>query len=188
MNHRQNHNIAASLGCRRESGFTLIELMIAVSIIGILSALAIANYSTYTARARQGEAKLGLSSIFSLEKSFHTEYGAFIDDFSAIGFMPEGIKRHYSVGWRTQTSADAVAGYEGGIDIFFFDYVNVPLGWGGICSIVAARAGLNAARSGTGINPQTFEVKARGVLRNGIDCDEWQIDNNKQLANTIINL
>lgn len=175
-------------------GFTLIELMVVVAILGILAAIAIANYSTYTARARQAEAKIALASIHNLEESFFNEYGAFIDDFSAIGYMPEGLKRHYTIGWRTQTSADVVTGYEGGIDIFFYDYINVPASWGlndsgnPECDITNARTGLNAARSGTSLNPQDFEVKARGVLRNGIPCDEWTMNHEKLLSNTVINL
>lgn len=168
--------------------------MIAVAIIGILAGIAIANYSSYTARARQGEAKLALTSVYTLQETFHSEFGAFIDDFSAIGYQPEGIKRHYAIGWSSQTSADVVTGYVGGIDVYYYDYVNVPASWGlddggtPQCTVIVARTGLNAARSGTELNPQTFEVKARGVLRDGIPCDEWAIDHNKVLSNPIISL
>lgn len=178
----------------REQGFTLIELMIAVSIIGILAALAIANYSTYTARARQGEAKLALGALHALEASFYSEYTAYIEDLSAIGYNPEGIKRHYTVGWRSQTSSDAVTGYTGGVNNYYFDYVNVPASWGvddggtAQCDITNARQGLADARTGTSIDPQDYEVRARGVLRKGLPCDEWRIDQNKSLRNTIINI
>jgi type IV pilus assembly protein PilA len=47
--------IELSTAAERQSGFTLIELMIVVAIIGILSSLAIAAYQTYTVRAQVAE-------------------------------------------------------------------------------------------------------------------------------------
>jgi len=46
-------------------GFTLIELMIVIAIIGILASIAVPSYSTYTSRAKFSEVKLAVSPIKS---------------------------------------------------------------------------------------------------------------------------
>jgi type IV pilus assembly protein PilE len=57
--------------CRIQSGFTLIELMIAVAIVAILAAVAAPAYSDYLVRSRIPEASAGLASRqVRLEQTF----------------------------------------------------------------------------------------------------------------------
>jgi len=48
-----------------KKGFTLIELMIVVAIIGILAAIAIPNFLKFQAKSKQSEAKSNLGAIFT---------------------------------------------------------------------------------------------------------------------------
>ena len=63
---------------RNTKGFTLIELMIVVAIIGILAAIAIPNFLQYQMKSRQSEAKTNLGAIRTSELSFSGEKGCFI--------------------------------------------------------------------------------------------------------------
>lgn len=85
---------------RHEQGFTLVELMVVVAIIGILAAIAIPNFSKYQSRARQSEAKIALSGVYTAEKAFSIENGGFTQCIKQIGVAVDGTNNFYAVGFK----------------------------------------------------------------------------------------
>jgi type IV pilus assembly protein PilA len=63
----------------RRGGFTLIELMIVVAIIGILAAIAIPNFVRFQLRSKSSEGKTNLAAIRTAEESYFAEFGTYID-------------------------------------------------------------------------------------------------------------
>ncbi|MBO4712175.1 prepilin-type N-terminal cleavage/methylation domain-containing protein [bacterium] len=64
----------------KSKGFTLIELMIVVAIIGVLAAVAIPLYTSYTNRAKRVEAEEQLMNIASIEEDYFNSYRKYVND------------------------------------------------------------------------------------------------------------
>jgi len=78
----------------KKKGFTLIELMIVVAIIGILAMIAIPNFIKFQCRAKQSEAKANLQTYRVAQLSYFAEYDEF-GDVATIGFDPDGTRYIY---------------------------------------------------------------------------------------------
>ena len=61
-----------------KKGFTLIELMIVVAIIGILAAIAIPNFLKFQAKSKTSEAKTNLGAIFAGDVAADRGHPAFL--------------------------------------------------------------------------------------------------------------
>ncbi len=172
----------------RNRGFTLVELMIVVAIIGILAALAIPNFIKYQARSKQAEAKQSLRSFFMAQRHYFSEGDSYTADLGALGFAPERGNRYAykstvtPTTWssRATSTITAVAAYQG-IEVDCFRI-------GGTCVGQPARPTLGAFTivypSGTTGTADTgvvtgasggFTMEAIGTIDNDVDNDVWMI-------------
>ena len=61
-----------------KAGFTLIELMTVIAIMGILSAMAYASYSSAMTKAKRSEGKSALMKLMQQEERFYTQNNSYI--------------------------------------------------------------------------------------------------------------
>ncbi|TAJ26017.1 MAG: prepilin-type N-terminal cleavage/methylation domain-containing protein [Nitrospirae bacterium] len=150
---------------RDQRGFTLIELMIVVAIIGILAAIAIPNFLRYQAQARQAEAKSNLSGIFVAETAFFGENSRF-SGFQEIGFSLAGSTNRYTYRSMTTTVVGGVV-TPGTIAT---DTINAGIG-----TVAPDNTVVPAASSGMG-----FTATATANLDNDPTIDQWHVNDIKQ--------
>ena len=60
---------------RYSQGFTIIELLVVVAIIGILSAVGVVSYSGYKTSAEKKQAEISLNSIYLAEQEYRSNNG-----------------------------------------------------------------------------------------------------------------
>jgi len=60
---------------KKRKGFTLIELMVAVAVVGILAAVVYPSYVTYKAKGRQAHARSGLGAVRLSMEQYHNRVG-----------------------------------------------------------------------------------------------------------------
>ena len=76
---------------KREDGFSMTELMVALVIIGILVLLALPRLMPIVNKAKATEAKLNLKQVYMLEKAFKFEYDRYSSNLAEIGFEQETL-------------------------------------------------------------------------------------------------
>jgi prepilin-type N-terminal cleavage/methylation domain-containing protein len=88
-------------------GFTLVELLIVVAIIGVLATMGVPAYKRMVERAKTKEAQVALGGIYTANIAFQSEYGTFGNNLAGIGFDFEGSGANYLVGFPTNNCLQA---------------------------------------------------------------------------------
>jgi type IV pilus assembly protein PilA len=95
-----------------ESGFTLVELLVVIVIIGILTAIAIPSFLNQTAKAKQSEAKQNISNVIKGQQLWYSEKSSFAESFDdlALGNALRGSStantRNYDYGLTTSAGVN----------------------------------------------------------------------------------
>ncbi len=152
---------------RTQRGFTLIELMVTVAILGILASIAISSFMQYQARARQSEAKVNLGGIYMGEIVYFTEEGRY-GSIGEIRYVMAGATNRY-------TYRSGAAGAGGGananvatLGLSTQDTINAIVG------TIEPEGPPVALTSATG-----FTATAAGNLDADATVDQWHVNDLK---------
>lgn len=199
---KNRSSISTSVG-----GFTLIELMVVVAIIGVLAALALPNYQKFQAKARQSEAKVALGSLKTSELAYAMESNTFTTCLLDIGFQHSAGSRLYVVGFLATNAALATCGpsANSACGSLFSNSgalsacsVAANLVGGGACYITTNRVGTatiaslalcTALPATLTISSSAFTAGAAGSIRAGsATLDQWTMTEAGTLTNTQVGI
>jgi type IV pilus assembly protein PilA len=150
----------SNLNRKSKKGFTLIELMIVVAIIGILAAIAIPNFLRFQLKSKSSEGKVNIAAIRTAEESYLAEFGNYVGvatanpsagipgsakasfdtggAFDTLGWAPEGqVFFQYAVAYNSATPSAYTVSAAADIDADTVRQV-----WGYVKPVTGTNAGI----------------------------------------------
>ena len=88
-----NTKAQASRQRQRQEGYTLMDMMIVILIMGVLGSIGLNQYNKYIVRARRPETVMAFRSIASAQREYLLTHGTYAGTFTALGFNMESGRK-----------------------------------------------------------------------------------------------
>lgn len=140
---------------KNHNGFTLIELMLVVSILGIMATLATGSFLSFQAKSKQAEAKTNIGSIAESAVAYKAESGTYVTDWPGLGWQPHGTTRYR----------------------YWYNGIAEP------GTPTSAEAGVNYSDPGSAATVNAFIVGSVGNIDKDTSTDQWLYNQDRVFTN-----
>lgn len=171
-----------------KKGFTLVELIIFITILGVLIPAGINNYKMYRAKTMQFDAQIQLANIYKAEISAHADYHTYTTCLTSIDYSTP-TDGYYLSGFRNDEATSINSINEQGGDCETGEYAPKPGIFRKISDVTPfptpdAQLSLGNIKAAT--RTTRFTAAAAGNISSEVPYDIWTIDQSKKIKNITV--